>query len=115
MNSEFWNEVTSLINSPPEVEIEYRLYYNNLGEIVKGTQIVSDEDDPYVVVTKEQYETYFNYRVIHGKIKKIDRDAGYRVQLVRSTRGYPTVAGHAGLIIEPGEEYNNTEYYDRNN
>jgi hypothetical protein len=116
MNNKFWNEVTSLINSPPNVELEYRLYYNELGNIIRGTQIVSDEsDDPFVVVTKEQYESYFNYRVVNNKLKKIDRDPGYRVQLVRGTSGYPTVYGHASLLIEPGEEYNNIEYYDRNN
>lgn len=117
MNKEFWNEVTSLINPVTKLEIEYRFYYNDLGDIVECTQSNHPESEyPFIVVLKEQYDRYFEYRVVNGVLKKIDKDAGYRVQLIRSTRGYPTVANHAGLLIEPGEEYNNIEYYEpRNN
>ena len=45
---------------------------------------------------------------------KIDNDAKYRVQLVKSTKGFPVVKGHAGLLIED-EEYTDIEYYARTN
>jgi hypothetical protein len=72
-------------------------------------------DENYIVVTKEEYDNYFRYTVVEGKLKKIDTNPGYRVQLKKSTTGYPVVKNHAGLIVEVGEPYEDTEYYDTNN
>ena len=47
--------------------------------------------------------------------KKIDKERSYSVKLTRSTIGYPTVKNHAGLIIEPVEEYREIEYYAHRN
>lgn len=112
---EFFAEAEALINPTQPLEIEYRLHYNDVGEIVLGTMTNHPISTNYIVVTKEQYDTYFHYRVVAGVLKKIDTDAGYRVQLRKSKSGYPTVAGHASLIVEADETYNNIEYYERNN
>ena len=68
----------------------------------------------YLIVTKAEYDTYFLYTVVKGKLKKIDYDAGYRVQLTKSTQGFKVVRGHAGLLIED-ETYTDVEYYARTN
>jgi hypothetical protein len=112
----FFQEIDALIKPIPRLQLEYRLYYNSDGNIVACTQIAdSTLTDPYVVATKEQYDRYFDYRVVNAQLKKIDHDAGYRVQLKRSTTGYAVVKGHAGLPIESTDTYTDIEYYDRNN
>jgi hypothetical protein len=116
MNKEFWNEVERLIKPAVPLKLEYRLYYNELGEIVSGSMVDHSGADNYIVVTPTEYDRYFEYRVVTGQLKKIDRDAGYRVKLKQSTNGYQVVKGHAGLLLEFGETYQKTEYYEyRNN
>ena len=107
----YWAEVKPVV----PLYLEYRLHYNELGEIVMGTMTDHPDTTSYIVVTKDEYEQYFHYHIVNGKLVKIDNDAGYRVQLKKSKSGYPTVAGHASLIVEETETYNNLEYYERNN
>lgn len=94
---------------------EYRIHYNNIGEIYMCTMQQHPADTTYLVVTKEEYDNYFRYTVAEGKLKKIDTNPGYRIQLKKSTTGYQVVKDHAGLVLESGETYANTEYYDTNN
>ena len=115
MNKDFWDEFQALLVDPPKVKLEYRLHYNELGEITAGTMQQHPESNDYVVVTKDEYENYFRYCVVKGKLVKIEHDSKYQVRLKKSNNGYPTVAGHAGLVIEAGEVYNNVEYYEPNN
>ena len=98
---------------PPQ--IEYRLHYNDLGEIHTCSMVDHPKSDQYLVVTKTEYENYFRYRIESGKLVKIEQDSVYKVRLKQSTGGYATVAGHAGLVIEADEVYNNVEYYEPNN
>ena len=91
--------------------IEYRLYYNEDGAIVKCTMIAEETVEPYVVVTQAEYDRYFNYTVVNGKLKPIDRDPEYRVQLEKATQGFCVVKDHAGVVIEPNETYKDIEYY----
>jgi hypothetical protein len=113
----FWEEVEALTKPPPAIEIEYRLYYNSLGEITMcsmTTDVLSAE--PYLVVNKEEYEQYFNYYVVKNKLVKINKDTRYQLQIKLSNTGIAVVKGHAGLILEPNDVYNNIEYYEyRNN
>lgn len=107
----YWAEVQ------PEVslQLEYRLHYNELGEITACTMQQHPDSTDYVVVTKDEYDNYFRYCVVKGKLVKIEHDSKYRVRLKKSTKGYPIVAEHAGLVIEADEMYNNVEYYEPNN
>lgn len=107
----YWAGVLPVV--PPVVE--YRLHYNDSGEIYLCSMVDHPDTPQYLVVTRDEYDNYFRYTVVNGQLTKIDNDPGYRVQLTKSKSGYPTVAGHASLIIEPTEEYSNIEYYDRNN
>jgi len=113
MNNEFWQEVESLIKPIPRQDVEYRVYYDEDGEITLCT-MTGDTPGKYLVVTREEYARYFQYRVVKGRLVKIDHDARYRVQLTKSTQGYKVVKGHAGLLIED-EEYSDIEYYARTN
>ena len=114
MNKEFWDEVESLLSKRDQEAIEYRLHYNDRG-IYLCTMQNHPVDTQYLVVTKDEYERYFDYCVVEGKLKKIVHDAGYRVQLQKSNTGYRVVKGHAGLILED-EEYPDIEHYEyRNN
>ena len=115
MNNDFWAEFTSLLNPASVEELEYRLHYNELGEITLCTMSDHPDSTQYLVVDKETYDNYFRYLIIKGQLVKIEHDSQYRARLKKSTTGFPTVAGHAGLVIEENEVYNNIEYYEPNN
>ena len=91
--------------------IEYRIYYDESGNIT-SCSMQSHEPGTYIVVSKNDYDNYFRYTVVNGKLKKIESDPGFRVQLVKSTSGFPTVKNHAGLVIEQDEAYTDIEYYE---
>lgn len=115
MNDEFWAEFEQLLDKRDQEAIEYRVHYNDSGEIYLCTMQNHPVDTDYIVVTKDEYDRYFDYYIVEGKLVKIVRDSGYRVQLQKSDNGYKTVKGHAGLILED-EEYPEIEYYEyRNN
>jgi hypothetical protein len=111
MSNEFWAEFETLLDKTIPEAIEYRVHYNEQGEIYLCTMQSHPVDTDYLVVTREEYDRYFDYRVVDAKLKKIDRDAGYRVQLRQSNSGYKTVKNHASLLIED-KEYPDTEYYE---
>jgi hypothetical protein len=113
MSNEFWQEVESLIKPIPKQDIEYRVYYDDDGAITLCT-MTGDTSGNYIIVTRDEYISYFQYRVVKGKLVKIENDAGYCVQLTKSTEGFPVVRGHAGLLIED-EDYKDREYYARTN
>jgi len=114
MSKDFWHEVESLIKPVPKLELEYRLYYDEEGNIVSCSMTDHPKSGEYIVVTRQEYDTYITYQVIRGRLVKIEQDAKYRVQLEKSNKGFQVVRGHAGLVIED-EEYNDTEYYERTN
>jgi hypothetical protein len=114
MSNEFWDEFEQLLDRSEPEAIEYRLHYTNGGDIYLGTMQQHPATTQYLVVSKEEYERYFDYHVIEGQLKKIERDAGYHVQLQKSNTGYKVAQGHAGLILE--DDYPYIEYYEyRNN
>ena len=115
---DFWDEVNRLVESQaitPE-PIEYRLHYNEFGEIVMCSMQQHPESTDYIVVDKETYNNYTKYRVDISKKRliKIDINLGISVQLKRSDRGFAVVKNHAGLLVEQGETFPNVEYYEPN-
>jgi len=110
MSNEFWAEVNSLLDTTILEAIEYRVHYNEQGEIYLCTMQNHPPGTDYLVVTRDEYDRYFDYCVVNDKLKKIDRDAGYRVQLRKSTVGYRVVNGHASLVVE--DDYPHVEYYE---
>ena len=93
---------------------EYRIHYEEDGHITMCTMINHPTDTTYIIVSKDEYDNYFRYTIVDGKLKKIDNNPGIRVQLVSSSDGYAVVKKHAGLIIEPTDTYNEIEYYAAN-
>jgi hypothetical protein len=95
----------------PEPVIEYRFYYDDTGRITTCSQTNHQEYGDYLVVTEHEYRHYYQYYIENDKLKMIDINTGYRVQLKKSDSGYAVVKNHAGLIIESDEEYKDIEYY----
>ena len=116
MNSDdtFLQALTMMQPIVEEVK-EYRIHYDEIEHITMCTMINHPTDTTYIVVSKDEYDNYFRYTIVDGKLKKIDNNPGYRVQLVSSSIGYAVVKKHAGLILEPTDTYTEIEYYDRIN
>jgi len=112
-NDEFLKAIQS-ISQPKIVEPEYRLHYDADGNIVMCSMQQHPDNTQYLIVTKMEYDNYFRYQVVNNKLKLIDNNPGYRVQLTTSSQGYRVVKNHAGIILGFGEEYPNTEYYAAN-
>ena len=117
MNEEelkFWQEVEQLIQPVKSLDLEYRLHYNESGEIYLCTMTDHPSDTCYLVVDRDTYYSYFQYRVENKQLKKIEHNSGYRVQLCKSAHGFLVVKNHAGLLLEENEEHTDVEYYARN-
>lgn len=110
MSNEFWAEFETLLDRTIPEAIEYRVHYNEQGEIYLCTMQNHPVDTTYLVVTRDEYDRYFDYRVVDAKLKKVDRDAVYRVQLRKSNSGYRVANGHASIVVE--DEYEDTEHYE---
>lgn len=97
--------------------IEYRIHYNDSGIITMCSHQNHPDSQQYLVVDKEEYDSYSQYTVDveKKKLKKVVINPGVSVQLKRSTKGYAVVRHHAGLIVEDGELYKDIEYYESNN
>jgi hypothetical protein len=96
--------------------IEYRLHYNEDGNIYMCSMQTHPDSEQYIVVDKETYAVYFRYQVVNKKLKLIEHDTGVRVALLKKESGTPVVKNHASLVIEPNETYPHIEHYEyRNN
>jgi hypothetical protein len=117
MNSEqeFFEEVNRLLVVTPDPEIEYRLHYDQDGTIILCSMQDHPADTKYVVVDRDTYDRYHRYCVVDGKLTEIKFDDGLQRPFVKSKTGFRVVENNAALLLEPSEEYNQTEYYDRRN
>jgi hypothetical protein len=108
--------IEALKNLSPLVEEpkDYRLHYDETGTIIMCSMQKHPENTQYIVVNKEIYDNYFRYYVQDSKLKLIDNDMGFRVQLKSSTQGYRVVKDHAGIILDDCEEYHDVGYYESN-
>lgn len=116
MNSELelLKALAEIANQPQiDPEIEYRLHYNDHGQVVSCSMRAPHPDSSqYVVVDKNQYDNYHRYQVTNGQLQLIVHTAGVKNNLVKSDSGFKVVQGHPALIIEQTENYQDTEYYD---
>lgn len=101
-------EAMQIIQEEPK---EYRIHYED-DTITMCTMQNHPENTKYFVVDEETYNNYFLYEIVDNKLKKIDINPGYLVQLKKSNRGYEVIKNHAGIIVEPTDTHNNdTEFY----
>jgi len=94
--------------------IEYRVHYDSTGRITLCTMQQHPTDTEYLVVSKEIYDNASRYYVnLERKhLEKVALDLGISVKLKKNNQGYAVVKHHAGLLLEPNEEYLDIEYYD---
>lgn len=95
--------------------LEYRLYYDDTGNIIHCSMQQHPDGNNYIAVDKEIYDNYFRYHIKNGKLIPIAIAHNYKVQLIKSDTGYPVVRNHAALLLEPNETYDNIEHYDSRN
>jgi len=112
----FFEEVQQILSQMPDLtpEVrEYRLHYDDFGNIYMCTMQQHPTDTKYLIVDQEVYDRYFDYMVVDNQLKKIDKLPKESVKLKISDHGYPTVKGHAGLLLEP-DETADIEYWTEN-
>ena len=112
-DEEFAAAMASFEFNNPET-LEYRIHYNNHGDITMCSMQQHPDNTQYLVVDFATYENYFKYRVnvARKRLEKIDTNLGISVQLKKSDHGHAVVKNHAGLLLEDHETYTDIEYYD---
>src|SRR6056300_362646 len=118
---DFWEEVRrlELANQSPDPVYEYRLYYDDRGEINAGIPVIVNKilpnlpKDSYLVVTLEEYRDSANKVVRDGRLEKKRFDIDIQNYLIKSTKGFRVVKNNAALLINNDEQYQDTEFYDR--
>jgi len=97
--------------------IEYRIHYDDAGNITMCSMQQHPNTLQYLVVDKETYDNYAKYHVnvIKKRLEKVANDPGISVKLKRSDQGYAVIKHHAGLLLELNETYTDVEYYESNN
>ena len=94
---------------------EYRAFYDEDGWVTFYAANNFPEGDNWISITKEQYvkQDYQWLRLVNGKLIKQIPSNKYRFSLTKSCTGVKVVRGHAGIVIEPDEIYDDVEYYDQ--
>ena len=113
-----WQELIKafdLLDPPKIVEYEYRLYYNNDGNIYRTTNLKSDaiEEGNYVIVDESIHKNYMKYRIENGEPKLVPKNVGWVAPgLVRSEKGIAVVKNNASLPLSPDDEYKEVDHYE---
>ena len=111
-------EFLKAVNNILEVQVveEYRAYYDEDGWITGFTASGFPEGDNWIHIDRELYITH-NWRdlkLVDGKIVHVPPTYYHYFPLTKSDKGVKVVKYHASVVVEPHEEYNEVEYYDRN-
>ena len=108
----FLAEVATLVDAPKEIVKEYRVYYNDTGDIVGQSMTEPHLEGTYIVVTEEEYNNIHKYtKVKDSELKLKLFNPGYKRQLIQGEPGFRVVKNHAGILLEQDENYDNTEQY----
>lgn len=99
----------------PKLIKEFRIYYDEEGKITMYCETAHPLDTNYIVI--DNPDVFFKtntgrLRVINGELKVVDTKPT-RTHLAKSCTGQPVVRGMAALALEPKEQYQDIEYYDR--
>lgn len=96
----------------PSPVIEFRIYYNDDGNITMCTTSDHPESLQYIVVNQDQFNNYYKYKVVDNKLVEIKKAIAVASPLVKSDRGFRVVKNHAALLLEESESFNPVEYYE---
>lgn len=100
-------EAFKSITLPKEVIKEYRLYYNEDGDIIRCTMTTEEVfDESFVIVNAEIYNNSHRYKIKDGKPIKVSRR--YVPQL--SDIGYRVAYGHSALLLKNNENIKDQHY-----
>ena len=102
----------SMLKTPVEETTEYRLHYDELGNIIMTSMRSHPESEQYLVVDEDDFKNYYRYRVVNKKLQLIPQECGMVTGLKKSNSGFCVVKNHAGVLVENDEEVSLTEYYD---
>ena len=109
-----------LISPPNTVEYEFRVYYNEDGSIYASSSTAKDAETyglsgNYIIVTREEFDNQHKCCVKNGRLCEISIDAAQVSQLEKGKSGFEVAKNNAGILLEEGEEHNNTEHYGYRN
>jgi hypothetical protein len=101
---------------PTELYKEPRLYYNESGEIIMYCETDHPAAGEYIVL--KDADVFFKnntarLRVVNGELKVMPATSQQQLGLRKATQGQRVVKGLATIALEPTEEYQDIEYYDR--
>lgn len=119
MNPQELEFLKGLISVEPIVVVEeYRAYYDDMDKILYTmANNFPANNDKWISITKTEYQTLecqWLWRE-NGKIVERKPNYNYYFSLRPSTKGVKIVKDHAGIVVEPGEDYEDIAYYDKRN
>ena len=99
------------------VKEEYRVYHDDGKVLYVAAHKFPDDNDNWLTITREQYQTIECQWLWLEKGQLVERKPTYNhyFSLTTSTKGVKIVKNHAGIVVEPGEEYTDVGYYDKRN
>jgi hypothetical protein len=103
----FWQAVTQHDWAEPEIPLEFRIYYNDQGDII----CYSMEDIPgnYIVTDQHTFNQFrTDLKVRDGKLIKITQSASWK--LVPSESAEYACAASDITVVVP-QDYNNKKYW----
>jgi hypothetical protein len=102
---------------PISIIEEYRAYYDNDGWVQFYAANKFPDVGTWVNISREQYvlQDHQWLRYVDGVLIKQLPTYSFKFALTRSDNGVKVVKNHAGIVLESGEAYAETEYYDTNN
>lgn len=113
------DEIASLIEQPQTPTFEYRLYYDEYGQIYATANDQKSADThlifgSYIVVDEDIYLNSHNYMVENGKsVWKTDISPLSVTALKKSNAGFSVLKNNAALLLDDDETVNSEiENYD---
>jgi len=103
---------------PIVVKEEYRAYYDDTDKILyTAANDFPENNDKWISITKIEYRTLECQWLWLEKGQIVERKLTYNhyFSLTTSTKGVKIVKNHAGIVVDPDEEYPDIAYYDKRN
>ena len=110
--AEFFAEQERLSKHPP---LQYRAYYDGTVpvRVVAGPPFI-EMNLPWIVLTEQEASvcSFATHQVVDGRLVKLDNSMPHMLKLIESDTGeYQTVHDYMSLVLQPGEEYEQTKQY----